>query len=57
MHASRALLAAMALWGDRLAFAAPALRLWSGGDLVVVLEPLVWVGRGHGGALCASRWS
>ncbi|MFF0629889.1 type I-U CRISPR-associated RAMP protein Csb1/Cas7u [Streptomyces sp. NPDC004296] len=47
--ASRALLAAMALLGDRLAFAAPALRLRSGCDLVMVSERLEWVGRGRDG--------
>ncbi|PNE43533.1 type I-G CRISPR-associated RAMP protein Csb1/Cas7g [Streptomyces noursei] len=47
VQASRTLLAAMALLGDRLAFAAPALRLRSGCDLVMVSERLEWVGRGR----------
>ncbi|MFF9785131.1 type I-G CRISPR-associated RAMP protein Csb1/Cas7g [Streptomyces nigrescens] len=47
--ASRALLAAMALAGDRLAFAAPALRLRSGCDLLMVSERMEWVGRGRDG--------
>lgn len=48
-QAARALLAAIALLGDRLAFAAPALRLRSGCDLVMVSERLEWVGRGREG--------
>ncbi|MGW5679519.1 hypothetical protein ACWEV4_31335 [Streptomyces sp. NPDC003860] len=48
--AGRALLASIALLGDRLAFAAPALRLRSGCDLVVVSEQVEWVRRGHDGA-------
>ncbi|WP_209446335.1 type I-U CRISPR-associated RAMP protein Csb1/Cas7u [Streptomyces sp. MZ04] len=47
--AARALVAAVALLGDRLAFAAPALRLRSGCDLVMVSERVQWVGRGHDG--------
>lgn len=48
--AGRALLAALALLGDRLAFAAPAIRLRSGCDLVLVAERLEWVMRGRDGA-------
>lgn len=47
--AGRALLGALALLGDRLAFAAPAVRLRSGCDLVLVSERLEWVGRGRDG--------
>lgn len=47
--AGRALLAAIALLGDRLAFAAPALHLRSGCDLVVVSEQVEWVKRGRDG--------
>lgn len=47
--AGRALLAAIALLGDRLAFAAPALHLRSGCDLVVVSEQVEWVQRGADG--------
>jgi len=45
--AARALLAALALWGDRLAFGTPALWLRSGCDLVVLEETLTWTR--HGG--------
>jgi CRISPR-associated protein Csb1 len=48
--AGRALLAALALLGDRLAFAAPAIRLRSGCDLVLVSERLEWVMRGLDGS-------
>lgn len=48
--AGRALLAALALLGDRLAFAAPAVRLRSGCDLVLVSERLEWVMRGQEGS-------
>jgi CRISPR-associated protein Csb1 len=44
--AARTALAALALAGDRLAFARPALRLRSGCDLVLVTERLEWVLRG-----------
>ncbi|MFI9630523.1 type I-U CRISPR-associated RAMP protein Csb1/Cas7u [Streptomyces sp. NPDC052042] len=47
--AGRALLAAIALLGDRLAFASPGLHLRSGCDLVVVSEQLEWVQRGQVG--------
>lgn len=47
--AARALVAAIALLGDRLAFAAPALRLRSGCDLVLVSERVQWVRRGVDG--------
>ncbi|MEV4505482.1 type I-G CRISPR-associated RAMP protein Csb1/Cas7g [Streptomyces klenkii] len=47
--AGRALVAAIALLGDRLAFAAPALHLRSGCDLVMVSERIEWVQRGHSG--------
>ncbi|MFF9690502.1 type I-U CRISPR-associated RAMP protein Csb1/Cas7u [Streptomyces sp. NPDC014623] len=47
--AGRALLAAIALLGDRLAFGAPALHLRSGCDLVVVSEQVEWVQRGRDG--------
>ncbi|MGY3056836.1 CRISPR-associated protein Csb1 [Streptomyces sp. TE3672] len=47
--AGRALLAAIALLGDRLAFASPSLHLRSGCDLVVVSEQLDWVQRGQDG--------
>ncbi len=44
--ASRVLLAAYALLGDRLAFGGPGLWLRSGCELVVEDEKLEWVGRG-----------
>ncbi len=44
--ASRVLLAALALLGDRLAFGGPGLWLRSGCELVVDEETLEWVGRG-----------
>ncbi|WP_265737832.1 type I-G CRISPR-associated RAMP protein Csb1/Cas7g [Actinacidiphila oryziradicis] len=47
--AGRALVGAVALLGDRLAFAAPAIRLRSGCDLVLVSERIEWVGRGLDG--------
>ncbi|MDH6544124.1 type I-U CRISPR-associated RAMP protein Csb1/Cas7u [Streptomyces sp. SPB4] len=47
--AGRALLAAIGLLGDRLAFSAPALHLRSGCDLVVVSEQVEWVRRGSNG--------
>ncbi|MDT0446817.1 type I-G CRISPR-associated RAMP protein Csb1/Cas7g [Streptomyces johnsoniae] len=47
--AGRALLGALALLGDRLAFAAPAIRLRSGCDLVLASERLEWVMRGRDG--------
>ncbi|MFI7101451.1 type I-U CRISPR-associated RAMP protein Csb1/Cas7u [Streptomyces sp. NPDC050161] len=47
--AARALVAALALLGDRLAFAAPALSLRSGCDLVQVSERVEWVRRGSEG--------
>ncbi|RKN03118.1 type I-U CRISPR-associated RAMP protein Csb1/Cas7u [Streptomyces radicis] len=47
--AGRALVAALALLADRLAFAAPAIRLRSGCDLVLVAERLEWVMRGRDG--------
>jgi len=47
--AGRALVAAIALLGDRLAFAAPAIRLRSGCDLVLVSERREWVLRGTDG--------
>ncbi|MFJ4517496.1 type I-U CRISPR-associated RAMP protein Csb1/Cas7u [Streptomyces sp. NPDC088816] len=47
--AGRALVGAIALLGDRLAFAAPAIRLRSGCDLVLVSERIEWVGRGVDG--------
>ncbi|MEV8535634.1 type I-U CRISPR-associated RAMP protein Csb1/Cas7u [Streptomyces sp. NPDC051211] len=47
--AARALVAAIALLGDRLAFASPALRLRSGCDLVLVSERVQWVQRGRDG--------
>ncbi|GJF33649.1 hypothetical protein KNE206_63490 [Kitasatospora sp. NE20-6] len=49
VRAARALLAALALLGDRLAFAAPAVRLRSGCDLLLVSERIEWVGRGREG--------
>ncbi|MGX4733244.1 type I-G CRISPR-associated RAMP protein Csb1/Cas7g [Kitasatospora griseola] len=49
VRAARALLAALALAGDRLAFAAPAVRLRSGCDLLLVSERIEWVGRGREG--------
>ncbi|MFE3182795.1 type I-U CRISPR-associated RAMP protein Csb1/Cas7u [Streptomyces violascens] len=45
----RALIAAIALLGDRLAFASPALRLRSGCDLMLVAERVEWVQRGRDG--------
>lgn len=47
-RAARACLAALALLGDRLAFAAPAVFLRSGCDLLTRSEELSWVG--YGGA-------
>ncbi|MFJ4880410.1 type I-U CRISPR-associated RAMP protein Csb1/Cas7u [Streptomyces sp. NPDC088745] len=47
--AGRALVAAIALLGDRLAFASPALRLRSGCDLMLVGERVEWVLRGRDG--------
>ncbi|MFC4507400.1 type I-U CRISPR-associated RAMP protein Csb1/Cas7u [Streptomyces vulcanius] len=47
--AGRALVGAIALLGDRLAFSAPALHLRSGCDLMVVSERIEWVGRGVDG--------
>ncbi|MFJ5165165.1 type I-U CRISPR-associated RAMP protein Csb1/Cas7u [Streptomyces anulatus] len=47
--AGRALLASIALLGDRLAFGASALHLRSGCDLVVVSEQVEWVQRGRNG--------
>lgn len=47
--AGRAMLASIALLGDRLAFGAPALHLRSGCDLVVVSEQVEWVRRGQDG--------
>jgi len=43
VKAARALLAALILLADRLAFAAPALRLRSGCDLVLIEERVEWV--------------
>ncbi|MCI4039800.1 type I-U CRISPR-associated RAMP protein Csb1/Cas7u [Streptomyces sp. TRM75563] len=48
--AGRALLASIALLGDRLAFGSSALHLRSGCDLVVVSEQVAWVRRGQDGA-------
>lgn len=45
-RAARAVLAALALLGDRLAFGGPALFLRSGCDLVLMNEALTWVRRG-----------
>lgn len=45
-RAARAVLAALALLGDRLAFGSPAVFLRSGCDLVLVAEALTWVRRG-----------
>lgn len=45
-RAARATIAALAILGDRLAFAAPALFLRSGCDLVLVSESFDWVQRG-----------
>lgn len=45
-RAARAVLAALAILGDRLAFGPPALFLRSGCDLVVESESLSWVRRG-----------
>lgn len=47
--AGRALVAAIALLGDRLAFASPAVRLRSGCDLVLTSERVEWVRRGGDG--------
>lgn len=44
-RAARATLAALALLGDRLAFAGPGLFLRSGCELVLTHEQLEWVGR------------
>lgn len=44
-RAARAVLAAIALLGDRLAFARPGLFLRSGCELVLINESLSWVGR------------
>jgi CRISPR-associated protein Csb1 len=48
--AGRALVAAIALLGDRLAFSAPALHLRSGCDLLMVSERIEWVKRGRDGS-------
>ncbi|MEU4347006.1 type I-U CRISPR-associated RAMP protein Csb1/Cas7u [Streptomyces sp. NPDC023838] len=48
-QAARALVAAIALLGDRLAFAAPALHLRSGCELLMVSERIDWVQRGRDG--------
>ncbi|OYP19208.1 type I-U CRISPR-associated protein Cas7 [Streptomyces sp. FBKL.4005] len=48
-EAGRALVGAIALLGDRLAFAAPVIRLRSGCDLMLVSERIEWVGRGVDG--------
>lgn len=45
-RAGRAVLAALALVGDRLAFGRPSVFLRSGCDLVLIDEKLAWVGRG-----------
>lgn len=45
-RAGRALLAALAILGDRLAFGAAGLFLRSGCDLLKVAEDIVWVGPG-----------
>lgn len=45
-RAARATIAALAILGDRLAFATPALFLRSGCDLVLVSESFGWVQRG-----------
>jgi CRISPR-associated protein Csb1 len=45
-RAARAVLAALALVGDRLAFGSPAVFLRSGCDLLVVNEAVTWVRRG-----------
>ncbi|MFD8676543.1 type I-U CRISPR-associated RAMP protein Csb1/Cas7u [Streptomyces seoulensis] len=47
--AGRALIGAIALLGDRLAFSAPVIRLRSGCDLMLVSERIEWVGRGVDG--------
>lgn len=47
-RAARAVLAALALLGDRLVFGAPAVFLRSGCDLVLTDEALTWVRRGGG---------
>ncbi|MBC9715705.1 type I-U CRISPR-associated protein Cas7 [Streptomyces sp. TRM66268-LWL] len=48
-EAARALVASIALLGDRLAFASPALRLRSGCDLLMISERVEWVQRGSNG--------
>lgn len=45
-RAGRAVLAALALLGDRLAFARPGLFLRSGCDLILEAETLAWIGGG-----------
>ncbi|MGH9165585.1 MAG: type I-G CRISPR-associated RAMP protein Csb1/Cas7g [Acidimicrobiales bacterium] len=45
-RAARAVLAALALLGDRLAFGRAGVFLRSGADLVLVEESMAWVGRG-----------
>lgn len=52
---ARAVLAALALLGDRLAFGAPAVFLRSGCELVLTSEELVFVGRGSGDLLELDR--
>ncbi|KUN00046.1 type I-U CRISPR-associated protein Cas7 [Streptomyces yokosukanensis] len=47
--AARALVASIALLGDRLAFSAPALHLRSGCELLLVSERIEWVQRGRDG--------
>ncbi|MCK1817235.1 type I-U CRISPR-associated protein Cas7, partial [Streptomyces sp. XM4011] len=49
--AGRALVGALALLGDRLAFSAPVVRLRSGCDLVLAEERVEWVMRGRDGAV------
>lgn len=46
-RSARAVLAALALVGDRLAFGAPGIFLRSGCDLVLDTETVEWVGRGR----------
>jgi CRISPR-associated protein Csb1 len=53
-RAARTLLAALALAGDRLAFARPGIFLRSGCELVLESEALAWVG-GSGDALSLDR--
>ncbi|MFK8909431.1 hypothetical protein [Streptomyces sp. YS-3] len=48
-QAARALVAAIALLGDRLAFASPALHLRSGCELLLVSERIDWIQRGRDG--------